>query len=223
MNKKSEIGVGYITAFIIAVVIIFIFASYSPALARLINAATAFGKVSPNDDKSKETKTDIPKEMPQRKEIVGQIGAVLPIKMESSVSIKPTSSNYCLVKTSVTNTGKDTWTESDKMKLVLFCYDKEEQINPRVIEIPLYNNKLLSVQNFPEIGYIDNFAPGDTKEVIFKSNYPNNCVKSNQQYQIVLLSNCEGAGNKYLPCNNLNNPEDTKGAKVIKTMGFYCN
>ena len=189
-----------ILALILLVFVMLAVISYGPHLFDLIKISIGLGKSDENNLNVEQTKTS-----QVSGDIKGKIGAPFIVKTEDQFNPKPTSSDYCLVTTTVTNTGDKPWTESNRIKVTLFCdYNKNQ-------------NKNL-VQNYPTEGYLKNLEPQKDLAVTFDQ-FPNNCLKSLKEYQIILYSNCDGIGSSETPCNNFG---QENGPKILDMVKFYC-
>lgn len=188
MTKKGVATIETIIALLLVVFVVVAIISYGPRIWELINAAIGFAKFESEDTKNINQEKSAP--VQQKIEIEGMLGEALVIKMEDQFyQQRPTSPDYCLVVTNVKNTGKVKWSESDKIRVTLYCKQFKNQAS-----------NLIQVQNFPISGYVKNLEPGKDIQVVFAG--LNNCLESAEKYYIVLYSNCQGDGDKYQPCDN---------------------
>ena len=187
-------------ALILVVVVVLALLSYGP-LWDLFKISIGFGKIDTNNLNNEKTTTT-----QAQKEIKAKLGAPFISRMEDQFNPKPTSPDYCLVTTSVTNTGETTWTDSDKIKIALFCK---------------YSKSLdkTAVQNYPVDGYIKDLKPKQNAAITFNDQFPDNCLKSFEKYQIILYSNCEGIGASDKPCDNFG---QANSPKIIDIVEFSC-
>lgn len=207
MNKRSATTIETLLALLFVLVVVVAFISYGPKVWELIKISIGFGKIDTDNIDNQNTIT------PQiQKQIKGELGPVFVIKMEDTLAKqKPTSPDHCLVGTFVKNTDKNAWLDSDKIRITLFCKHIKNQVQN------------IFVQNYPALqDYITDLKPGEQKEVLFASRFPNNCIESFDKYQIILYSNCEGNGNQYEPCDNFKEADATKRPKILNWVEFNC-
>ena len=102
------------------------------------------------------------------------------------------------------------WEYDDKIRITLFCKQDKNQIK-----------NVHLIQNYPAIGYVADLKPGEQREVFFAGKFPNNCLESEDKYQIVLYSNCIGKGTEYKPCDNFGQ-ESNKNPKELSMQEFSC-
>jgi hypothetical protein len=206
MNEKGMAIAESFLALILVVIVVLAIISYGPKLWDLILISIGLGKLETNNINNEKIAT-----IQAKSEIKGEVGPVFLIKMEDSLATqKPTSPDHCLVGTFVKNNGRTTWTETDKVRATLFCKHIKNQV------------KDIFVQNYPALqDYIIDLKPGEQKEVLFASRFPNNCVESFEKYQIILYSNCEGKGTQYQPCDNFG-ADPTKHPKILNMVEFNC-
>ena len=144
-------------ALILVVVVVLAFISYGPKIWELIKTAVGFSKFDTNNIDTEKTVTQI------QREVKGELG-VFTVKMEDQLANqKPTSPDHCLVGTFMRNTGKETWLESAKIRVTLFCKHTKNQL------------KEIFIENYPVFqDYIIGLKPGEQKEVLFAGRFPNN-------------------------------------------------
>ena len=206
MNEKGMAIAESFLALILVVIVVLAIISYGPILWDLIKISIGLGKLETNNINNEKIATT-----QAESEIKGEIGPAYVIKLEDTIANqKPTSPDHCLVGTFVKNTGRTTWTETDKVRATLFCKHIKNQV------------KDIFVQNYPALqDYIIDLKPGEQKEVLFASRFPNNCVESFEKYQIILYSNCESKGTQYQPCDNFG-ADPTKHPKILNMVEFNC-
>ena len=200
MNKKSATTIEMTISLLIVVVVVLAIISYGPKIWDLIKISVGLGKI----DESNLNKQDVVTST--NKEIKAKLGAPFISKMEDTFDLKPTSPDHCLVTAAVTNTGEATWTESDKIKTTLFCKYRQNQAKT-------------TVQNYPTEGYIKDLKPSQNIAVTFNDQFPDNCLKSFEKYQIILYSNCNGIGTSEQPCDNFG---QDNSPKIIDMVEFVC-
>lgn len=200
MSKKRATAIEMTIALLLTVVVIIGFISYGAKIWELIKISIGFGKI----DESNLNKQDVV--TLTNKEIKAKLGAPFISKMEDAFDLKPTSPDHCLVTTTLTNTGEATWTEPDKIKITLFCKYRQNQAKT-------------FVQNYPTEGYIKDIKPSQNIVATFNDQFPDNCLKSLEKYQIILYSNCNGIGTSEQPCDNFG---QASSPKIIDMIEFVC-
>lgn len=207
MNKKGMTITEALLALILLVIVVLVVISYSPKIQQLIKIGVGFGEIQTNNINTQQSPTEKTED-----DVMGKLDSVLIIKKEDlSAQLKPTSLDYCLVGTFVSNTGKRAWTSNDKIKIALFCNQVKDQIK-----------ETIQVQKYPVFeDYITDLKPGEQKEVFFADKFQNNCLESLETYYIILYSNCEGKGTKYQACDNFGT-DITKNPKKLHEFKFNC-
>lgn len=208
MNKKGNITIETLVAILLVVLVVVTIISWGPNIWDLIKTAIGFTKV----ENSEITNINDIKPTEKIAEVKGELISVVLKTIEAPTEPKPTSTDHCFVGTIVRNTGEAVWTNSDKIRVTLFCKHTKGQIENIFIE------------NYPPGAqdYIIDLKPGELKEIGFASRFPNNCIKSiTEKYNIVLHSNCEGKGTHYQPCDNFG-VEPSKSPRILDSKEFYC-
>ena len=201
MKNKKAITDTLLGIAIAVIALTFILLYFGPRILNLIKSAPGI-----NDAEANTVSKDGSKLIQPQKEISGQLKPLI-VKMEDTAfSIRPTSKDHCLVGVNIKNTGSTSWEDSDKLRASLYC---RFQTNKNQI------TSILPVQNYPPSGYMSGVKPGDVIGATF-GRVPNNCLKSLDEYKIVLYSNCQGYGNNVQPCDNIDN------AKIISEVTFKC-
>lgn len=207
MNKKGITITESLLALILVVLVVLVFIPHGSKIWSLIKISMGLSEPEVNNINDEKTS------MPSEKEIKGEFGDIFAIKMEDprfDIDRKPTSPDHCLVLTTLKNTGNEAWSDSDKIKVTLFCKHLKNQIK-----------EITEIANYPASGYIKSLKPNEEIEIYFANRLANNCLESNEKYRIILYSNCDGVGTSYKPCDNFAK-DTTKSPKIITTAEFEC-
>ncbi len=200
MDKKSFVISEALVALLILVIVVLVLISYGPKTWDLIKTSIGIGESNLGEE---------PISIEEETKINGELGAVAVIKMEDTLAeIKPTLPGYCLIATTLKNTGDKAWTKADNVKATLYCRHAK-------------NNNLILAQNFPILqDHVTDLKPGEEIVIGFPG-APNNCIGSFDKYTIVLYFNCRGKGTIYEPCDNFH-PDNPYAPKILDKIEFRC-
>ena len=205
MVKRGSALPEYLLAILLVVVVVVVIISYGPKIWELIMSAIGLRTI----DKSK-ISTEMPSTITERG-IKGEFGSFSISKREDLGSAEQIKSpGYCLVVTSVTNTGANVWTPSDKVRTSLFCkYNKDQ------------NEGSIFLNNYPPKNYITDLKSGENKNIYYTINeLPYDCLNFFDKYEIILYSNCDEEGTIDKPCSNLGN--NNNPPKISAKTQFVC-